>query len=125
MFKVMQLITTNWGKTPYEINNGDCYDWAEKVFRAFKGSIETWETPYDISEVLHGFVKVANKFYDAECLNGVKDHMDLPIFKKWAGSGLCRHPVWRIGYKGKCFGPSRRSMTLLQVKEYNKINGIE
>jgi hypothetical protein len=57
----------------WDINNGWCRQWARRV-------------KFLIPEALifgdqeHWFVEVEGRFYDAECLDGVDDPLDLPFF---------------------------------------------
>jgi hypothetical protein len=65
----------------YEINNGECEEWAYAVFEALPGMVEIWETGAG-SRASHLFVKIGSKFYDAEALDGVADYMQLPLFTR-------------------------------------------
>lgn len=58
----------------YRINQGWCYHWsylAIKVFNRIK--MELWAT----GEHGHSFIKIGNKFYDAEAPKGVKEYIKL------------------------------------------------
>jgi hypothetical protein len=74
---------------PYDINNGYCEEWAELV--AARIDEATVEDPYtatgDESYELwgHSFIKYRDKFYDAECLEGVERWQDLPVFSTNVG----------------------------------------
>jgi hypothetical protein len=57
-----------------DINSGDCYNWAAIVKR-FIPEAET------IRFEGHAFVKIRNKFYDAERLDGLLDWKKLPTNK--------------------------------------------
>jgi len=77
----------------YEINNGYCEEWADQAFGLLHDKadkVEVWATPYFFADTSHSFIRVDGKFYDAECLTGVEDHNDLPIFKKLGKP----QPVW-------------------------------
>lgn len=50
---------------PMEINFGDCFKWAWIAFKLFK-NVELW------SNEIHAFFKYKDKFYDSECLDGIK-----------------------------------------------------
>lgn len=68
-------------KSVSDINNGYCAvftDYVEFVFTR-KELLEICHTSNPIN---HYFVKYDGKFYDAECLDGVKNYKDLPIFKE-------------------------------------------
>jgi hypothetical protein len=45
-------------------------------------------------QTAHFFIRSEGKrFYDAECLDGVEDHMDLPTFQRILAEGLGRQPI--------------------------------
>ncbi len=78
-------------KTPYEINNGGCEEWAELVLAELRRStnmVGRWATDVDHAECSHIFIEIDRRFYDAECLDGVSDYMQLPLFARWQQ----RHP---------------------------------
>lgn len=87
---VMENVTNDFGMPPYEINNGKCEEWAYSIMEKLP-NVEIWETLFDFADIQHIFIRINNKFYDAQCLYGVEDHMQLPIFKN-----LRRQPVWII-----------------------------
>ena len=69
----------------YNINNGYCEEWAYAVLEALKDTphqVGFWETDIDLAYCAHAFVEIDGKFYDAECLDGVADYMQLPLFAK-------------------------------------------
>src|SRR6185295_2111880 len=81
----------------YEINNGSCEEWADEAFSRLEQldiKVELWATPYFFADTTHSFIRVNGKFIDAECLEGVDDHNDLPIFRKLIALGKGRQPVW-------------------------------
>jgi hypothetical protein len=122
VFDIMQQVTQRLidkGETPYSINNGLCVDWAEEVFSVAHDSdheVELWETLFGFSDTTHAFLRVDGKFYDAEALDGVSDHMNLPIF-----SGLDRQPVWCID-SNHTVDENKRDMSNEMVEEYYRIN---
>lgn len=122
VFEIMRQVTQRLidkGETPYSINNGLCVDWAEEVFGAAHdliNEIEIWETLFGFAHTTHAFLRVDGNFYDAEALNGVDDHMDLPIF-----SGLPRQPVWCID-SNHVVAENKRDMTDEMVEEYHHTN---
>lgn len=62
------------------INNGYCYEWADQVFALLKDTkheVEYWENPFGFADTTHAFLWIDGKFYDAECPNGVEDHIGL------------------------------------------------
>jgi hypothetical protein len=98
--RVLHAVTARYVKalgSTFEINNGSCEEWAEEVRRRLVKSIhrvEVWSTPYFFAATTHTFVRIDGRFYDAECLEGVLDHNDLPIFKRLVEAGRGRQPVW-------------------------------
>lgn len=80
----LEGVNSKFEETPYEINNGCCEEWAEEVkfniSKTYKFCI--WETVFGLADTIHLFVQIDGRFYDAECLDGVDDYMQLPIFKK-------------------------------------------
>lgn len=114
------------GTTPYEINNGYCYEWAEGILerlRATEHQVELWEVLFGFGDTTHAFLRINGKFYDAECHEGVEDHMDLPIFKKLAANGGGRQPVWCIDCNHDITGESRRDVPFEMLVEYDEQNG--
>ena len=71
-------------KTPYDINNGYCGEFSDLLFCAFPDAVQM-ETCFDYGDEwpFHVFTKIGDRYYDAECLEGVIDPSDLPIFKKY------------------------------------------
>jgi len=70
-------------RTPYDINNGYCQEWAEYVQAKLEEQgidVEVEETPEDYEASGHFWLKVDGRYYDAECLEGVDDWEKLPIF---------------------------------------------
>jgi hypothetical protein len=96
--QILQKLTNeyvqDWG-SPYDINCGGCEDWANDAFNLLKDThkVEIWATPYFYAKTTHSFIRVDGKFYDAECLDGVDDHTELPIFQKLLQE-YGRQPVW-------------------------------
>lgn len=94
---VLESVTNSFEETPFEINNGACEDWTNLAmerlgYPVYGGSpsiavasgeikIARWDTLFE-ADAIHVFLQIDGKFYDAECLDGVADYMDLPIFKK-------------------------------------------
>ena len=72
-------------KTPFDINNGYCQEWAEYVREELERAgedVEVEETPVDYDASGHFWLKIDNRYYDAECLDGVTDWKLLPIFMR-------------------------------------------
>ena len=129
MRKVTKKFADEEGISPYEINNGYCVEWAEEVLELLRNThhkVELWETPFGYADTTHAFVRINGKFYDSECLEGVDDHMELPIFAKLHVAIKRRQAVWLLDHnKGQDFtGENKRDMTDEMVAEYNKENGI-
>jgi hypothetical protein len=61
-----------------DINNGFCWLWAITV----QHIVSNAELCYD-GTTNHSFIKINDKFYDAQELNGVEDWRDLPILKRY------------------------------------------
>ena len=72
-----------FGKPGYEINNGECEDFALRVISLLGGYSEglTDGTPdFDSVYVGHYWIEYKGRYYDAECLEGVTNWRRLPIF---------------------------------------------
>jgi hypothetical protein len=69
---------------PWDINRGRCVDWAELVCDRIPGAeMDERDDPH--SGMLHTFVVLGGRCYDAECLDGVNDAAGLPCFSHpWA-----------------------------------------
>lgn len=74
----------------YDINCGLCEDWAMKVVKKIN-ALNLKMSCYDVDnnqflkyEDLpnHVFVKIGNKYYDCECLEGVTSVSKLPIYSR-------------------------------------------
>jgi hypothetical protein len=77
-----------WNVKPYDINNGQCEDFAMAVIKSMGGYSDTLEEvateSFNNTDDLPGHVWIyyGDKYYDAECPEGVSDWRELPIFKK-------------------------------------------
>lgn len=73
------------GVSPYEINNGQCEDFASKIVSKVEGSSDVCTENFVEFGLLPGHVWILfeGKHYDAEAPHGVKDFSDLPIFKRY------------------------------------------
>jgi len=81
-----KFLKKNKLKTEYDINNGNCDDWATEVNKIIPltkilGTPDYYFIKYDWA-VGHFWIKYKGKHYDAENINGVKNWKDLKIFKK-------------------------------------------
>ena len=80
------------GITPHAINNGLCEDFAMMVIEQMGGysseleevATESFDGANDLPG--HVWIYYQDKFYDAECPQGVKDWRELPIFKRLRGT---------------------------------------
>jgi hypothetical protein len=95
--QIMEAATKTFNIDPYDINNGFCYEWAGTLLENLPNT-EIWEVPLGVGDTSHAFVRYNGKFYDAECLDGVVDHMDLPLFKNPDNYIRHRQPIWRIDH---------------------------
>ncbi len=65
---------------PWDINQGRCVEWAELVCAGVPGTaMAEWDDAQ--SGMLHTFVHLADRYYDAECLDGAADVTGLPCFR--------------------------------------------
>ena len=81
----LQEVNDRFEEIPYEINNGSCEQWAELAYEMLSSQgivCGIWETVFAMADTIHFFLQCQGKFYDAECLTGVEDFMQLPIFAK-------------------------------------------
>lgn len=74
---------------PYDINCGFCEEWAERVAAAVPeadvvGVSDLTGNPDDDLNYAHVFVRYRDRFYDAECPEGVDDWRLLPVFQNRA-----------------------------------------
>lgn len=123
---ILKLINEEFnvrGITPWSINNGYCSEWADKAFSKFEDTeniTECWETIHGHSSTSHCFIRVNGMFYDAECLDGVYDHMDLPIFSKSLIVTGNREPVWLLDYSMNGYwGVDKFDATTEMIDQYN------
>lgn len=111
------------GMTPCQINDGSCEDWADEVMGKAQ-NVEIWETIFGYTDTTHVFIRSEGLFYDAECLTGVPDHMELPIFRRLADQGCNRQPAWCIDANCEVDpGDNKRDTTPELIAEYNRDNG--
>lgn len=65
--------------TTWDINNGWCEEFVQAVLDIVPDAEEAVDDGEN--EVGHSFILRRGKYYDAECVEGVDDYHDLPIFK--------------------------------------------
>jgi len=68
--------------TPREINDGYCDLWASLFVKKFGGEHQ-WSYDFPNEPNAHSWVKLNNKFYDAEAPNGVSSLIELPEFQRF------------------------------------------
>jgi hypothetical protein len=68
--------------TPQEINDGYCDIWASLFMERFGGDHQ-WSFDFPNDPNGHSWVKLGNKFYDAEMLNGTTELTNLPFFQRF------------------------------------------
>jgi hypothetical protein len=62
---------------PWDINRGRCVDWARIVCQFLSGA---QMEEHDDGDMLHTFVVLGGRCYDAECPAGAGNVLDLPCF---------------------------------------------
>lgn len=78
-------------RTAEEINEGWCADFADAVWRLFGDGVEVVNDE-DLGNVVytHTFLKLGDRYYDSECLDGVDDWRQLPCLlrvEEWLQRG--------------------------------------
>jgi hypothetical protein len=72
------------GKSPYDINNGDCDSFADALYRAAEQMglyVECFDSYDEVGLPVHYWVCIEGKHYDAEAPEGVGEWRELPIFR--------------------------------------------
>ena len=67
--ELIRLLNKAWGKSPYDINNGDCDSFADALYAAAEqmGLYVEWFDSYDeVGLPVHYWVCIEGKHYDAE-----------------------------------------------------------
>jgi hypothetical protein len=65
---------------PWDINRGRCVDWARLVCTGVPGAVMAeWDDPQ--SGMLHTYIVLDGRYYDAECLDGARDVTGLPCLR--------------------------------------------
>jgi hypothetical protein len=66
----------------WDINNGNCEEFAIRVLEKFPRAKSAWLDEFPgYEDFAHMILIFKDKFYDAECINGVKSLCDLPLVK--------------------------------------------
>lgn len=90
LFEILQRVADVWTKwtkenprltDPTVVNNGYCAEFAIEVGEAIP-NVAYWSNSNKHFE--HVFIEHNGKFYDAECLHGVIDYHELPIWERIA-----------------------------------------
>lgn len=82
MTKIIKDIVKEYKETPYEINNGLCENFADKVNDIIPQS-EIIDVGLEDPIIWgHVFIKYRGLYFDAEAPHGVKDIKNLPIFNR-------------------------------------------
>lgn len=93
--------------TPYDINCGRCEHWATDVESAVPEAVADW---LEESDLIHCAVLFRGRWYDAECLGGVRDYHDLPLVRN---RGLDRMTVLKRRGSARSNPPLRpRALTV-------------
>ena len=74
------------GKSPYDINNGDCDSFANALLIAAEQMdlpVEFFDSYDEVDIPVHYWVCIDGKHYDAEVPEGVREWRELPIFKNY------------------------------------------
>ena len=88
---ILKSTISNYKMTPHEISTGNCDQFAWDVAEKIKGaqvcenredSIYTTKSGEKEWIPNHFWIKVGNKYYDAETIHGVDDYHDLPPFRR-------------------------------------------
>ena len=79
--------TREMGMPPYEINNSQCEEFALKIVSKVKGAEDVCTENFVEFGSLPGHVWILfeGKHYDAECIDGVDNFLELPIFQRARG----------------------------------------
>jgi len=86
---IIQLVA-EWGKSAYDINNGECDEFAMEVIERMGGyqtGITEQSEPLESKYGGHVWIVWNNHHYDAECPNGVQNFEQLPIFVNRESNG--------------------------------------
>jgi len=86
---VVEIYQDCYNQTPYEINCGNCEEFASDVVDILKnGSCAVWhDNMTDCTELesfwwSHKFIIHGERFYDSECSEGVDAWRELPVFTR-------------------------------------------
>jgi hypothetical protein len=82
--KLFMLLDGETKINPSQINNGFCRAFAFDLVNnlAVHNIIGTYQE-VNYKGTPHAFVKIGEKYYDSECVNGVKNWKHFPIFREY------------------------------------------
>lgn len=81
--QAMRDLVAEYGMHPSQINYGFCADFACAISEKFEQAEVYSDKDCDPDrEYTHSFLELGGMYYDAECIEGVKNWWDLPIFKR-------------------------------------------
>jgi len=90
---IIKNLVSTWGKTPYDINCGDCIEFTESIIEAMGGDSDdlyelctsNFDPEWLTGLPLHSWIFYKGRHYDAETPEGVDDWRGLSIFAKFDG----------------------------------------
>lgn len=68
--------------SPQDINCGLCAEFATQIWQKCCGVEIISDEDMGAIEYTHTFISYGGRFYDAECVTGVENWKDLPIFQE-------------------------------------------
>ena len=89
--RIIRELIQEWGRSPYDINNGPCEEFAMEVIdrSGLPYAGPTWEIYEDSTDGValpgHVWAVHGGRNYDAEAPDGVDDWRDLPLFRRIRG----------------------------------------
>jgi len=89
--RIIRELVREWGRPPYDINNGPCEEFALEVMDRSGVSYgpPAWEIYEDSTDGValpgHVWISHGGRSYDAEAPDGVDDWRDLPLFRRIRG----------------------------------------
>lgn len=128
---MVRRLVSGWGRSPQEINTGDCSDFAESLFRHLVDAGLTAIVSVDSGDLIHDgesasywhvWIYHDGRHYDAEAPDGVSDWEELPFFVRWRadaealGADVMYRRCRRAEDDAKAFAGLARSMARHQEK---------
>jgi hypothetical protein len=90
--ELIHRLVSAYGKSPYDINNGDCDSFANALLVAAEQiglSVECFDSYDEENFPVHYWVRINGRHYDAEAAEGVLEWHELPIFKAFLLKKTC------------------------------------